>query len=57
MEVSLLGHKINILNAIIFILVGFAISTSTVCSCRKMTFEDALKLTIKKGKEQLEKLV
>ena len=57
MEVSLLGLKINLLNALIFILVGLAICLSTICSCRKMSFEDSLKLTIKKAKEQLKKLV
>ena len=56
MEVSLLGLKVNIINAIVFLLVGFAICASTVCSCRKMSFQDALKLTIKKGREQVEKL-
>lgn len=36
MELNLLGFKFNLLNAIIFLVVGFLISTLTVCSCAKV---------------------
>jgi hypothetical protein len=36
MELNLFGHKINLLNAIIFLIVGFLIATLTVCSCARV---------------------
>mgnify|MGYP006081887609 CR=1 FL=1 len=36
MEVKVLGLKINLLNAAIFLVLGFLISTLTVCSCSKV---------------------
>ena len=36
MELNLFGFKFNLLNAIIFIVVGFLIATLTVCSCAKV---------------------
>ena len=36
MELNLIGHKINLLNAIIFLIVGFLIATLTVCSCARV---------------------
>ena len=36
MEVKLLGFKINLLNAAIFLVLGFLVSTLTVCSCSKV---------------------
>lgn len=36
MELNLFGFKFNLLNAIIFVVVGFLIATLTVCSCAKV---------------------
>lgn len=36
MDYSLFGFKFNVLNALIFIIVGFLIATLTVCSCSKV---------------------
>jgi hypothetical protein len=36
MEVKVLGFKINVLNAAIFLVLGFLVSTLTVCSCAKV---------------------
>lgn len=36
MDYSLFGFKFNVLNAIIFLIVGFLIATLTVCSCSKV---------------------
>lgn len=36
MEVKVLGLKINVVNAAIFLVLGFLVSTLTVCSCAKV---------------------
>ena len=36
MDYSLFGFKFNVLNALIFLIVGFLIATLTVCSCSKV---------------------
>jgi len=36
MDLKLFGFKFNILNAAIFLVLGFIISTLTVCSCAKV---------------------
>lgn len=36
MELNLFGFKFNLLNALIFLVVGFLIATMTVCSCARV---------------------
>jgi hypothetical protein len=42
MEVSVLGLKINVLNALIFIVLGFLIAILTTCSCSKVSAKEAM---------------
>ena len=49
MELNIFGFKINLLNAIIFFVVGFLVATLTVCSCAKVkSVKDAVNVI--KGK-------
>ena len=36
MEYTIFGFKINIINVIIFMIIGFLIATMTVCSCSRV---------------------
>ena len=36
MDYTLFGFKFNVLNALIFMIVGFLVATLTVCSCSKV---------------------
>ena len=42
MEYSLLGFKFNVLNAIIFLILGFLLATLTVCACSKVSVKEAM---------------
>ena len=42
MEYSIFGFKFNVLNALIFVVVGFLICTLSVCSCSKMSAKEAM---------------
>lgn len=42
MNLSVLGFKFNLLNAIIFMILGFLVSTHTVCGCSKMSVKEAM---------------
>jgi hypothetical protein len=45
MDYSLFGFKFNVLNALIFLIVGFLIATLTVCSCSRVkSLGDAMKV-------------
>lgn len=54
MELNLLGFKFNVLNAILFLLVGFLIAMLTVCSCAKVkSVKDVVDVIKgKKGKDK-----
>jgi hypothetical protein len=41
MELTILGFKINVLNAVIFLALGFLIATMTVASCSKVSVKEA----------------
>ena len=40
MEFTVFGFKINVLNALIFLVVGFLVATLTVCSCSKVSSQE-----------------
>lgn len=40
MELTVLGFKINVLNALIFLALGFLIATMTVASCAKVSIKE-----------------
>jgi len=42
MELTVFGFKINVINAIIFMILGFLISTHTMCGCLKMPIKEAM---------------
>lgn len=42
MEFSILGFKINVLNALIFAALGFLVATMTVASCSKVSVKEAM---------------
>lgn len=42
MEISVLGFKINVLNALIFVALGFLVATLTVASCSKVSVKEAM---------------
>lgn len=42
MEYSLFGFRFNMLNAVIFLVLGFLVATLTVCSCSKVTVKEAM---------------
>ena len=42
MEFSLFGFKINVVNALIFLVLGFLIATLSVCSCTKVSVKEAM---------------
>ncbi len=42
MEISILGHKIKVLNLVIILVVGMIIGSMTLCSCSKVTLKEAL---------------
>jgi hypothetical protein len=42
MEFSVLGFKINVLNALIFAALGFLVATMTVASCSKVSVKEAM---------------
>lgn len=45
MDYSILGFKFNVLNALIFLIVGFLVATLTVCSCSRVkSLGDAIKM-------------
>ena len=50
MDYTIFGFKFNVLNAIIFLVVGFLIATLTVCSCSRVkSLGDAINMV--KGKK------
>jgi len=50
MEYSIFGFKFNVLNALIFLVVGFLVATLTVCSCSRVkSVGDAINMV--KGKK------
>ena len=62
MEISILGHKIKVLNLVIILVVGMMIGSMTLCSCSKVSLKEALenandgKATNKDKKEPEEEL-
>ena len=42
MELSILGFKINLLNAVIFLFLGFLIATHTAAGCSKISVKEAM---------------
>lgn len=42
MNLSIFGYKVNVLNAIIFMVLGALISSHTMCSCMKVTAKEAM---------------
>ena len=57
MEVKVLGFKINVLNAAIFLVLGFLVSTLTVCSCAKVkSVKEAMDVIKGEPKEEPKKL-
>ena len=42
MEFSVFGFKFNVLNAIIFLVMGFLVATLTVCSCLKKPVKETM---------------
>lgn len=55
MEYTLFGFKFNLINVIVFFIVGFLVATMTVCSCAKInSVGDAIKI-IKGEKKTSEK--
>ena len=42
MNFSILGFKVNVLNAVIFIILGFLIATHTTCACSKVSVKEAM---------------
>ena len=56
MEVKVLGFKINVLNAAIFLVLGFLVSTLTVCSCAKVkSVKEAMDVIKGEPKEEAKK--
>lgn len=52
MDYTIFGFKFNILNALIFLVVGFLVATLTVCSCSRVkSLGDAINM-IKGGKKE-----
>ena len=56
MDFTLFGFKFNLLNAAIFLVVGFLVATLTVCSCSKVKSVkeamDVIKGETKKGEKK-----
>ena len=45
MDYTIFGFKFNVLNALIFLVVGFLVATLTVCSCSRVkSVGDAVKM-------------
>ncbi|MGI9554459.1 MAG: hypothetical protein ACR2M6_00690 [Vampirovibrionia bacterium] len=42
MEIAVPGFKFNIVNAIIFVVVGFLVAVLTACSCSKVSVKEAM---------------
>lgn len=42
MEFSIFGFKVNVLNAVIFLVLGFLIATHTTCACSKVSVKEAM---------------
>ena len=42
MEISILGHKLKVLNLVVILVVGMMIGSMTLCSCSKVTLKEAL---------------
>lgn len=42
MELPILGVKINVLNACIFLILGFLVALLTICSCSKVSMKEAM---------------
>ena len=42
MEISVLGFKINLLNAVIFLVLGFLIASHTAAGCSKCSLKEAM---------------
>ena len=42
MEISVLGFKFNLLNAVIFLVLGFLLAGHMTCSCSKVSLKEAM---------------
>ena len=42
MDFSIFGFKVNVLNAVIFLVLGFLIATHTTCACSKVSVKEAM---------------
>ena len=42
MNFSIFGFKVNVLNAIIFVVLGFLIATHTTCGCSKVSVKETM---------------
>lgn len=53
MDYTIFGFKFNILNALIFLVVGFLVATLTVCSCSRVkSLGDAINMIKGEKKEK-----